>query len=79
METITIYLDYNATTPIDPEVLAEMFPYLKKHFGNPSSSHIFGKVAKEGVEKARERVAGLCLRSINVRHFSRWIFTWRDR
>lgn len=55
----TIYLDYNATTPIDPEVLAEMLPYLKKHFGNPSSSHVFGKAAKEGVEKAREKVAKL--------------------
>jgi cysteine desulfurase len=55
----TIYFDYNATTPIDPEVLAEMLPYLKKHFGNPSSSHIFGKAAKKGVEKARVRVANL--------------------
>jgi len=55
----TIYLDYNATTPIDPEVLNEMLPYLKKHFGNPSSSHIFGKAAKKGVEKARQRVASL--------------------
>ncbi|MFA4844627.1 MAG: cysteine desulfurase family protein [Candidatus Margulisiibacteriota bacterium] len=55
----TIYLDYNATTPIDPEVLNEMLPYLKKHFGNPSSSHIIGKAAKEGVEKARQRVANL--------------------
>lgn len=54
-----IYLDYNATTPIDPEVLREMLPYLKKHFGNPSSSHIFGKAAKEGVEKARKNVAKL--------------------
>lgn len=55
----TIYLDHNATTPIDPEVLQEMLPYLKKHFGNPSSSHPLGKKAKEGVERARERVARL--------------------
>ncbi|MFA4905974.1 MAG: cysteine desulfurase family protein [Candidatus Margulisiibacteriota bacterium] len=54
-----IYLDHNATTPIDPEVLEEMLPYLKKHFGNPSSSHPLGKKAKEGVERARERVARL--------------------
>ncbi|MDI6754905.1 MAG: cysteine desulfurase family protein [Thermodesulfobacteriota bacterium] len=54
-----IYLDYNATTSIDSRVLEEMLPYLKKHFGNPSSSHIYGKAAKEGVEKARKRVAGL--------------------
>ncbi|OGC22214.1 cysteine desulfurase NifS [candidate division WOR-1 bacterium RIFOXYB2_FULL_42_35] len=55
----TIYFDYNATTPIGPEVLKEMLPYLKKHYGNPSSSHIIGKAAKEGVEKARQRVANL--------------------
>lgn len=55
----TIYLDNNATTPIDPEVLAEILPYLKKHFGNPSSSHPYGKAAKAGVEKARKRVANL--------------------
>lgn len=54
-----IYLDYNATTPIAPEVLEEMLPYLKEHFGNPSSSHPLGKVAKAGVEVARGRLAGL--------------------
>lgn len=51
-----IYLDYNATTPIDPEVLKSMLPFLKKNFGNPSSSHIYGQTAKKAVEKAREQV-----------------------
>lgn len=55
----TIYLDYNATTPLDPGVIEEMIPYMEKHFGNPSSSHLFGKKAKEAVELARERVAEL--------------------
>ena len=54
-----IYLDYNATTPIDPEVLKAMLPYFKEHFGNPSSSHPYGKQAKEAVKKARKQVAKL--------------------
>lgn len=54
-----IYLDYNATTPIHPLSIKEMSKYTKKNFGNPSSSHIFGHKAKEGVEKARQRVASL--------------------
>jgi len=54
-----IYLDYNATTPIDPLVLEEMSPYLKEHFGNPSSNHPYGKRAHEGVELGRERLATL--------------------
>jgi cysteine desulfurase len=54
-----IYLDYNATTPIDPEVLRAMLPYLKAWFGNPSSSHAYGKPAKEAVSEAREKVAKL--------------------
>src|SRR4030042_4480787 len=52
-----IYLDYNATTPIDSQVIKAMLPYLKEHFGNPSSSHCFGQKAKEAVEKARGQVA----------------------
>ncbi len=52
-----IYLDYNATTPIDPEVLEAMQPFLREGFGNPSSSHPYGKTAKEAVEAARKRVA----------------------
>lgn len=54
-----IYLDYNATTPVDPEVLKAMLPYLKEHFGNPSSGHSYGKLTKEAVDKAREQVAEL--------------------
>ncbi|HEY4712179.1 MAG TPA: aminotransferase class V-fold PLP-dependent enzyme, partial [Dehalococcoidia bacterium] len=44
-----IYLDYNATTPIDPAVRDAMLPYLEEHFGNPSSSYIYGQRAKEAV------------------------------
>ncbi|HEV3436491.1 MAG TPA: aminotransferase class V-fold PLP-dependent enzyme, partial [Gemmata sp.] len=54
-----IYLDYNATTPIDPAVVESMLPYLREHFGNPSSAHAFGKAAHEAVEKARGQVAAL--------------------
>ncbi|NTW24418.1 MAG: selenide, water dikinase SelD [Lentimicrobium sp.] len=54
-----IYLDYNATTPIDPEVAAEMRPFLDEYFGNPSSSHAFGIKTRMAVEKARSRVAAL--------------------
>jgi cysteine desulfurase len=55
----SIYLDYNATTPIDPEVASAMEPYLHEKFGNPSSIHSFGRDAKNAVEEAREKVAGL--------------------
>ena len=54
-----IYLDYNATTPIDTRVADAMLPYLYDHFGNPSSSHAYGIEAKQGVEKARRQVAGM--------------------
>jgi cysteine desulfurase len=54
-----VYLDYNATTPIDPEVAEAMRPYLFEHFGNPSSSHWYGKQAQQAVEQARQRVANL--------------------
>jgi cysteine desulfurase len=54
-----IYLDYNASTPIDPRVLDEMMPYLTTKFGNPSSSHSFGVECRAGVEGARERLARL--------------------
>ena len=54
-----IYLDYNATTPIDPEVVNEMLPYLRAHFGNPSSSYSIGRKTKEAVIRAREQIAGL--------------------
>ena len=54
-----IYLDYNATTPIDPEVAEAMGPYLLERFGNPSSSHWYGLQTKEAVEIARQQVANL--------------------
>ncbi|MEW5814812.1 MAG: cysteine desulfurase family protein [Spirochaetota bacterium] len=54
-----IYLDYNATTPIDPDVVEAMLPYLREHFGNPSSGHRFGVETRNAVEKAREQLAEL--------------------
>src|SRR4051794_7042455 len=54
-----IYLDYNATTPVDPAVLEAMLPYLQLHYGNPSSTHAYGKTAHEAVEQARGHVAEL--------------------
>jgi len=54
-----IYLDYNATTPIDPVVVEAMRPYLEEHFGNPSSTHWYGVQTKLAVEKARKQVAEL--------------------
>lgn len=54
-----IYLDYNATTPIDPEVAAVMLPCIREHFGNPSSSHAYGIKARAIVERARGQVASL--------------------
>ena len=54
-----IYLDYNATTPLDPEVVAAMKPFLAERFGNPSSSHRYGLEAKSAVEHARAQVAAL--------------------
>ena len=54
-----IYLDYNATTPHDPEVIEAMRPYLEEEFGNPSSSHSYGSKPKQAVIKAREQIASL--------------------
>jgi cysteine desulfurase len=52
-----IYLDYNATTPVDPIVGEAMVPYFRERFGNPSSSHVYGKEAHEAVDLARSQVA----------------------
>ena len=55
-----IYLDYSATTPVDPRVAAKMIPYLTEHFGNPASrSHAYGWKTEEAVEEARGHVAAL--------------------
>ena len=54
-----IYLDYSATTPVDPRVLALMQPYFSASFGNPSSVHRYGQVAEAAVDSARETVASV--------------------
>ena len=54
-----IYLDYNATTPVDPAVAEAIQPYILHHYGNPSSTHTYGRATKEAVENARARVAAL--------------------
>lgn len=54
-----IYLDYNATTPVDPAVVDAMLPFLREHFGNPSSTHAYGQAAHAAVETARGQLAAL--------------------
>ncbi|MEI8254116.1 MAG: cysteine desulfurase family protein [Deltaproteobacteria bacterium] len=54
-----IYLDHNATTPLLPDVVDAMIPYLREHFGNPSSGHVYGRRAHAAVEAARAQVAAL--------------------
>jgi cysteine desulfurase len=54
-----VYLDHNATTPLDPRVLDEMLPFLREQYGNPSSLHWFGQRTRAAVEKARGEVAAL--------------------
>ena len=57
---LPIYLDYQATTPLDPRALEAMMPYFTEHFGNPSSTtHAFGSISADAVERAREQVASL--------------------
>ncbi|OGR88642.1 MAG: hypothetical protein A3J74_05400, partial [Elusimicrobia bacterium RIFCSPHIGHO2_02_FULL_57_9] len=53
------YLDHNATTPVRPEVVEAMLPYLREHFGNPNSSYKLGQIARKAVEAARAQVAAL--------------------
>ena len=54
-----IYLDYNATSPVRPEVLEVMLPFYREHFGNPSSVHWAGRAVAGALEKAREQVAAM--------------------
>jgi cysteine desulfurase len=53
----SVYLDHNATTPLAPEVLEDMLPFLRDHFGNASSIHSWGQRTRKAVEEARELVA----------------------
>jgi cysteine desulfurase len=54
-----IYLDYNATTPVDPRVVDAMLPYLTRHFGNPSSTHAYAAAPAQALRVARRQVAAL--------------------
>ncbi|MGM0577386.1 MAG: cysteine desulfurase family protein [Myxococcota bacterium] len=58
-DALPIYLDHNATTPILPDVVDAMLPFLREHFGNPSSGHVYGRRAHGAVERARGQVAAL--------------------
>ncbi|HEY8210819.1 MAG TPA: cysteine desulfurase family protein [Myxococcaceae bacterium] len=59
MSAPPIYLDFNATTPVDPAVLEAMLPFLRDRFGNPSSAHAYGRAAAEALARARAQVAAL--------------------
>lgn len=67
---MAVYLDYNATTPLDERVLEAMLPYLRAHFGNPSSLHRQGRLVRAAIERAREQVAA----AVNA-HPSQVVFT----
>jgi len=54
-----VYLDHIATTPVAQEVIDAMLPYFREHFGNPTSLHSFGQVAKKAINNAREKIAQL--------------------
>lgn len=59
MGTMGAYFDHNATTPLDPEVLQAMMPYLREAYGNPSSQHHWGRAARDAVARARAQIAEL--------------------
>ena len=56
---LPVYLDYNATTPVAPEVADAIMPFLREQFGNPSSSHVYGQRAMAAIVEARRQVAML--------------------
>ena len=58
---MSVYLDYNATTPLDERVLEAMLPFLRQEYGNASSRHDLGTRARKAVNRAREQVAALIL------------------
>ena len=66
-----IYLDHNATTPVHPEVLEAMLPFMVNQFGNGSSIHTYGREARNAIDDAREQVAAL----INAKSPSEIVFT----
>ena len=59
VEPDPVYLDHNATTPLLPDVVEAMLPYLREHFGNPSSRHVYGRRTHDAIERARGHVAAL--------------------
>jgi cysteine desulfurase len=59
LDPAVVYLDYNATTPVDPRVVEAMLPYLSTHFGNPSSAHAYATAPARALGAARDRVAAL--------------------
>ena len=62
-----VYLDYHATTPVDPRVLEAMLPYFTERFGNPASKqHAYGWQAQEAVEKARSLVPDVILMDVSM-------------
>ena len=54
-----IYLDHNATTPVDPAALEAMLPFMREEFGNPSSPYALGQMSKKGLDHARGQVASV--------------------
>jgi cysteine desulfurase len=66
-----IYLDNNATTRLAPEVLAAMQPFLDQQYGNPSSSHTFGRASRAALEAARQKVS----RALGARESEEIVFT----
>ena len=70
--SMSVYFDNAATTPLAPEVLDAMLPYMKEHFGNPSSIHTHGRKTKSALEKARKKVAELLNTSPSEIFFTSW-------